>query len=467
MRWKRLSRIRLAPQLLLLLLPLLTLLSAAELRLTAQDVRRAADAAYDRSLLGALKSIDANVSTESGGLSVELPYRLFEFFELSASGPVQYSVATADGLVQLGSADLPAPPQPLQPGVPQFYDGTYFGAPVRIAAYARDLDKPAEGSASPRLVIQVAEGTQSRDEFRRTFVRRAAWSSAAFLVLTVAACVAAVVFVLRPLARLSSEVAQRSAGELQPLPTQGLAGDIRPLVEAINQHMQRTHALAAQQRMFLDDASHQLRTHLTTLRMQVDFALRENDAREVHATVAALGEELQRATRSTNQLLTLARSEAVDLQLAPFDALPLLQEIARQFLPAAREKGLDLGVEGEPLHARGDASLLREALANLVANAVAYVPAGSVTLRCAGDALGWSLAVVDTGPGMPADLQARAGTRFARGHGAGAGGSGLGLAIAASIAARHGGALRLEAGAQGQGLCATLWWPRTAAAPEY
>jgi two-component system sensor histidine kinase TctE len=466
MRWKRLSRLRLAPRLLLLLLPLLTLLSAAELRLTAQDVRRAADAAYDRSLLGALKSIDANVSTESGGLAVELPYRLFEFFELSASGPVQYSVATADGLVQLGSPDLPAPPEPLKPGVPQFYDGIYFGAPVRIAAYARDLDKPAEGSASRRLLIQVAEGTQSRDEFRRTFVRRAAWSSAAFLVLTVAACVAAVVFVLRPLARLSSEVTKRSAGELQPLPPEGLAGDVRPLVDAINQHMQRTHALAVQQRMFLDDASHQLRTHLTTLRMQVDFALREKDAREVRATLAALGEELQRATRSTNQLLSLARSESVDLQLAPFDVAGLLQEVARQFLPAAREKGLDLGVECEPLQAWGDASLLREALANLVANAVAYVPAGSVTLRSAGDALGWSLAVEDSGPGMPADLQARAGTRFARGHGGRGGGSGLGLAIASAIAARHAGTLRLEAGAQGRGLRATLWWPRTAPMPE-
>ncbi len=76
-------------------------------RRTAID---AANAAYDRSLLGAIKSIDANISTDSGGLAVELPYRMLEFFELTASGRVYYRVATEDGLVEIGNADLPPPP---------------------------------------------------------------------------------------------------------------------------------------------------------------------------------------------------------------------------------------------------------------------------------------------------------------------------------------------------------------------
>ncbi len=134
MRWKRLNRLTLSQRLLLLLVPALLLLSLAELRRTAMDVHRAADAAYDRSLLGALKAVDASVSAESGGLAVELPYRMFEFFELTASGAVHFRVATADGLVELGSADLPPPPRQLTPGVPQFYDGNYFGDPVRLVA---------------------------------------------------------------------------------------------------------------------------------------------------------------------------------------------------------------------------------------------------------------------------------------------------------------------------------------------
>lgn len=467
MPWRLARRLPLARQLLLLLVPALALLSAASLRSTALDVHRAADAAYDRSLLGALKSIDSNVSTESGGLGVELPYRMFEFFELTASGPVHFRVATGDGLVELGSADLPEPPRALADGVPQFYDGEYFDEPVRVVAYARQLDRPAAGSPSRRLVIQVAESTRSRDEFRRTFVRRAAFSSAAFLVLALAVCVGAVVYVLRPVGRISREVLARGPGDTRAISTQGVPPDLRPVVDAINHHMLQTQERGAQQRMFLDDASHQLRTHLTTLRMQVAYAERHEDLANVREALAALSTELQRATRSTNQLLSLARSESADLQMDWIDLGGLLDEVARQFIASSRGKGIDLGLDVQPdaqdqLRAWADAELLREALVNLVANAIAYTGQGSVTLSAAGDAMGWSVAVEDTGPGLPAAMSGQVGKRFARNDGVARGvqGAGLGLAIASAIAARHEGVLRVEPGAGGTGLRAALWWPR-------
>ena len=466
MPWNRLRRLRLAEALLLLLLPALLVLSLAELRVTSRDVQRAADAAYDRSLLGAMKSVDASVSTESGGLSVELPYRVFEFFELTGGGPVHYRVATADKLVELGSPDLPEPPKPLAAGVPQFYDGVYYGEPVRVVAYARDLQRPTEDARSRQLVIQIAEGTRARDAFKKAFLRRAIASNVTFLLLSLACSVVAVVFVLRPLRKLSRELAARTGSALAPLPVDDVPADVRPLVEAMNTQMVRADALASQQRMFLDDASHQLRTHLTTLRMQVDFALREHDLAQVRAALAALAGELQRASRSTNQLLSLGRSDAAAQQRVPFEIRGLLEDVARQFLPAARAKGLDLGVEADTHDAIGDPELLREALANLVSNAVAYTGEGTITLGAASDPQGWSLSVEDSGPGLPADLQASAGDRFARAPGARGAGAGLGLAIARSIAARHGGVLRLEARENASGLRATLWWPRPAATSE-
>lgn len=458
MSWRRLRQLKLAHALLALLVPTLLVLALVELWFTAEDVKRAANAAYDRSLLGALKSIDANVSTESGGLSIELPYRMFEFFELTASGPVHFRVATADGLVELGSADLPMPPRPLKLGVPVFYDGEYFGEPVRLVAYLRELDRPTAESPAQQLVIQVAESFQSRDEFRRVFVRRAAASNLLFLVLTVAASAAAVIIVLKPLARLSAQIAQRPAEALQPLPTGDAPADVRPLVQAINGHMARIEALVAQQRAFLDDASHQLRTHLTTLRMQVDYARADPSAPDARAALDALADELQRAARSTHQLLSLGRSDTAMLEPASFDVLALLQDVAREFLPAARAQGVDLGVESAPHAARADRELLREALANLVANAIHHVPRGRVTLSSAEDSLGWSVSVEDNGPGLPASVAGRVGTRFLRGEGRG--GSGLGLAIVQAIAQRHAGVLRLEPGEDGTGLRATLWWPR-------
>jgi two-component system sensor histidine kinase TctE len=109
-----------------------------------------------------------------------------------------------------------------------------------------------------------------------------------------------------------------------------------------------------------------------------------------------------------------------------------------------------------------DRGLLREALANLVANAIANTPAGgTVTLFAAADAQGFSLNVEDDGPGLSAEERALLGQRFRRGKRAAGGGSGLGLAIARAIAERHQGALRLEAREAGSGLHAILWWPRT------
>ncbi|MFS2056479.1 sensor histidine kinase, partial [Variovorax sp. CT11-76] len=74
--------------------------------------------------------------------------------------------------------------------------------------------------------------------------------------------------------------------------------DVRPLVAAVNRQMSRTQDLVAQQRQFLDDASHQLRTHLTTLQMQADYAQRQHDPLQVRAALDALGTEIGRATRS-------------------------------------------------------------------------------------------------------------------------------------------------------------------------
>ena len=131
----------------------------------------AANAAYDRSLLGAIKAMDANISTESGGLGVELPYRMLEFFELTASGHVYYRVATEGGLVEIGNADLPPPARPLVTGRPQFSDAVYFGEPVRVGSYARVLDRPLAGHSAPqRVVIQVAETLESRQAFARTLL---------------------------------------------------------------------------------------------------------------------------------------------------------------------------------------------------------------------------------------------------------------------------------------------------------
>lgn len=461
MRSKRFSRLSLRGKLLALLLPAMLAITGMELWLTRDDAQQAANAAYDRSLLGAIKALDLNVSTASGGLSVELPYRLFEFFQLTATGAVYFRVATTDGLVEIGSPDLPQPPQPLSLGVPLFYDARYFGESVRLGAYMRALDRPLSPGGAQRLVIQVAESTESRRHFTRNFVNRTVMRDALMLASMAAALALLLSLALRPLSRLAAQVASRQPADLRPLEAHSLPSDIQPLVDAVNRQLQRTQDIVTQQRRFLDDASHQLRTPLATLRAQVDYALRESDVERRGDTLRALSTQLDHATRSTNQLLALARSDAAMLQPQPFDLGELVREIAMSCLPLARSRGLDFGIEvpASACTAEGDPALLREAFANLAHNAICHSAAlGEVTLQAAADELGYSLLVLDNGPGMPAELLDRMGERFVKGRGSG--GAGLGLAIARSIVERHGGRLRLEAREDAQGLRAALWWPR-------
>ena len=462
--WMR--RASLWQRLALLLLPALLATTAVELWTTRQAALEAANAAYDRSLLGALRSIDANISVASGGLSVELPYTMFEFFELTASGQVFFRVATSDGLVELGSADLPEPTTPPVTGVPVFYDATYFGEAVRLAAYRRNLASAPAGSQGHSVLVQVGESTRSRQQFTDRFVRRAALRDGVILLLLVCSTALALGAALRPLRRLAREVQARQSDDLTRIEDDAIPADIRPLVAAVNQHMARTQDLVAQQRQFLDDASHQLRTHLTTLQMQVDVAQRETDAAQVRATLQAMGQEIGRVTRSTQQLLALGRSDTAALEVAETDLAALLHAVALALLPLARAKGLDLGINpaSDPLPAIADEALLREALANLVFNAITYTPAqGTVTVHASADAAGWRITVEDDGPGLSEAECAALGQRFRRGGRSAQVGSGLGLAIARSIAERHRGGLELRPRPGTAGLHAVLWWPRPAA----
>ena len=445
------------------MLPALLSVTGIELWMTRHDALESANAAYDRSLLGALKSIDANISTASGGLSVELPYSMFEFFELTASGQVFFRVATSDDLVELGSADLPEPPNPLPMGAPVFYDATYFNEAVRLVAYQRLLERTPAGANGRSVMIQVAESTRSRQEFTRRFVRSAAIRDGFVLVLLMLGTGLVLHVALKPLARLAHEVETRAPEDLTRIDDGGLPAEVRPLVGAVNHHMSRTQDLVALQRQFLDDASHQLRTHLTTLQMQVDYATRESDQEKVRNTLEALGQEIARATRSSQQLLALGRSDTVAVAASSFELEPLLREVAVELLPQARAKRIDLGIRtpANGAFAIGDRALLREALTNLVANAIAYTsPEGAITVFAAGDAVGWSLNVEDNGPGLSDTEREELGQRFRRGKQANKGGFGLGLAIVRSIAQRHGGELRLVVPDSGRGLLAIIWWPR-------
>ena len=318
-RWHRQSLRR---TLLVVLLPGLLAVAAAELWLARGTAIEAANAAYDRSLLGAVKSIDASISTDSGGLAVELPYRMLEFFELTASGRVHYRVATEDGLVEIGTTVLPPFPAALLTGQPQFADTAVFGEPVRLASYARVLDRAIGGAAAPqRVVVQVAEPLTSREQFTRRLVAQALSRDLVLVLVAGTLLLTAVAWALRPLARLRDEVSSRTPQDLTPIAALDIPADVQPLIAAINQHVERTRQLIEARRRFIDDASHQLRTPLATLATQLGYALREDDMARLREVLAALKAQLDETVRQTNQMLVLARADNAELPFEPLGTL--------------------------------------------------------------------------------------------------------------------------------------------------
>ncbi|WP_245643209.1 sensor histidine kinase [Roseateles chitosanitabidus] len=431
--------------LLTLVLPVMLSTVGIELALTWGTALQAANSAYDRSLLGAIKAIDVNVSTETGGLSVELPYRMLEFFELTASGQVYFRVSTEDGLVEIGNAGLPLPPERLQTGVPRFIDAEYFGAPVRVGAWARELDADKPGR---RMIIQVAESTNSRNAFSRALLMQAVWRDLLTVAIVTATLALVIGWALRPLDRLRRDVEARADDDLSPVDETQVPADAAPLVRAINHHLQRQRDLIDGRRRFVDDASHQLRTPLATLATMVGYARRERDPGRQAEALAALKRQIDDTVRRTNQMLALARADTAEFSTAPLDLNALADRCARESWPLAREQGVDLGLERaeREVIVSGNEGQLREALLNLLHNALRYTPSGGqVTVQVDEDGQHAMLRVVDDGPGIPADERARVGERFFRGRNVDLPGSGLGLAIVRAIAQRHGGGMAVTA----------------------
>ncbi|MDH2327998.1 sensor histidine kinase [Cereibacter sp. SYSU M97828] len=451
------------------MIPTLLFLMTAGLILTVQSLREVADSAYDRSLAGAIRAIDLRISTESGGLGIELPYPLFESFQATADGEVLFRVSTSDGLVQIGDALLPEPPKLTLDEV-IFYDAAYFDRPIRVAAFMRPLELPLYGAdGGQNLIIEVAETTGSREGFMRTVLRRT-------MMRDIAAVVAAALLLalglhagLKPLRALRDRLDRRSSDDLRQVDPAGLPREVQPLVQSLNRLVDRHRLQGEAQRRFIEDASHQLKTPLAVLSAQIDLASRSDDPARMHEILGSMREITARSARMTSQLLSLAQARNAVLWgegVRDRVSLPmLLDAVVRLHIGAARKRRIILEIEAEPTLAalRAPEDMLFEAVSNLVDNAIAASPRGSrIVLSAQQSGSSTVIEVRDFGPGLPADLLARiaSGQRFISGKSAKPKGSGLGIAIVQQIMKSMGGSLVL-ANRGGGGLSATLTIPQT------
>lgn len=400
----------------------------------------AAQQAYDRLLRGGAVQIAENVYVQGGVVTVEPPVSTIA--TLADYDLVFYKVVDPRGIVVAGYEDLVSDADPVETraGV-VLEDGTYQGQPVRIATLARQIDMPGTNNWS---TIVVAQTTDARRALARDLTLKALGVIAVMSVLALFAAAYAVTLALKPLTRIEREIASRRPDDLRPIEAEPPL-EIRNLVQAIDDFMRRLSERMAIMQRFIADAAHQIRTPLAALDAQVEILIGTPASRRKADTVKRIHERTAELGRLTGQLLDhamvihrkdVAVAAAVDLNqlakgvLAKAVPLSLPREVDIAFVPA----------EQAPI-VSGDAVSLREALSNLIDNALRHGARSRLVVTVGADGGAAWIEVADDGDGFAAPL-AEFTRPFAKGPESS--GSGLGLSIAAEVALAHKGELALS-----------------------
>ena len=276
---------------------------------------------------------------------------------------------------------------------------------------------------------------------------------------------------LLPVERLRRQVEDLSAMDKDvSVEVPNTKDEIAALARTMNALLARLHHALVRQRSFVSDAGHELRTPFAILQAELELAGRSGRTREeLVEAVNSAAEETARLTRLAEDLLFLARSdeEAAPLQITRTSLRSILERSAELVESRSENAGVRVLVEAsDDLEADVDAGRIRQALDNLLDNALRYAPRGSEIVvnaaRTNGARSGRArIEVGDRGPGFPSSFLPHAFERFRRpddGRARGDGGSGLGLAIVAAIAEGHGGSASV-ANREGGGAVATIELP--------
>jgi two-component system OmpR family sensor kinase len=258
---------------------------------------------------------------------------------------------------------------------------------------------------------------------------------------------------LRPVEAMRRRAATISAADPEArLPLPEAQDEIQRLGTTLNEMLARLAAARRRERAFVADASHELRTPLAILKGELELASAgDPDRAELQRVVRSAGEETDRLVALAEELLALARldEEALTARARPIAARELLDAVAAAFAPRAAAEGRALVVAAsDGVVAFADAGQLRQALDNLVDNALRY-GGGTVHLDARAENGCVELHVRDEGGGFPTDFLPRAFHRFARAGGERRAGAGLGLAIVAAVARAHGGSAHAANASEG------------------
>jgi signal transduction histidine kinase len=407
---------------------------------------------------------------EAGGPASDRLQNIAEEYSESTGGRVVVTQEDGQAILDTTAPDGPLRTFSSRPEIAEALSGRVASGTRRSESLDDNLlyvAVPVASSGVVHGVVRVTFPTSAVDaRVRRNWL---ALGGIGLATLGVAAGAAFALsrWVVRPLNKLEAATTALGQGALDTrTATDEGPPEVRRLAASVNETAARLEELVGSQEAFVADASHQLRTPLTALRLRLellDASLAEvPDAADQRAGVGAALQEVARLSRLVDGLLTLARAErtGASATAGTVDLGEVLRERADAWQPVADEEEIVLEVVGVGM-ARATADRLAQVVDNLLANAVEAAPPGStVTLSTTVGPAGPELHVADRGPGLPEDERQRAFDRFwsPQAGGRRLGGSGLGLAIVRKLVEADGGSVQLRS-REGGGIDATVVLP--------
>jgi signal transduction histidine kinase len=362
------------------------------------------------------------IVNSSGVVELDVPPRLAEAYT-SPRASFRYAVRDERGQLLFTSGNSVAPLPALTKYLHELYDYDPDG-PGPLHIYGAAVETIVGGK---RFFTQVEQQTSDSDYLNESvfeeFLTDGMWLQIPFLLIVLGVSVFIVKRALAPLRRVSklAESIGPANSDVR-LPTADVPREVLPLVRAMNSALDRLDQGLKRQREFNANAAHQLRTPLAVLMANIDTL---GDT----AIAGRLRTDVEHMGRIVSQLLLVARLETLSIKLDEVVELnSTAADIAAGLAPLAlaSSKTIELIRSDQSIFVRSSTFALREALGNLIENAISHTPAGTrVRLRVTNEP---AIEVIDCGPGVPAEQRARIFERFWRGDQS-KGGAGLGLAI--------------------------------------
>jgi two-component system sensor histidine kinase TctE len=425
----------------IILTPLLVLsLIAAAWQFRTTTTR--AENIFDRGLLSAALAISRDVAVSDGDALSPSTRRLVND---TSGGILFYHVFAPDGVFMTGYSTPPALPKnaPNTLVDPFFYDGRYQGKEVRVFRFQ---DVTVVSGVSGVFNITVWQNAEVRSSFVHDVLSRS-FAIIALLVMSVAVVVwFGVRLGLRPLLDLEHAIAKRTPSELEPI-RRSVPVETQGLVTTLNLLLDRVSRRISSKDEFISNAAHQLRNPVAGVLALAEAVQSAPNAKAARARSAELVQAAREASDLTNKLLSFERASGTDILTSgyPINFKTLIQSVSDTFSTQHPNKNIALShvLPSADVTIHGDDTMLREALLNVLTNAIIHggPKLSKIELRLSLDGQIAVLTVTDDGMGIPPDRHVEAISRFSQ---AGGGpGSGLGLPIAAKVMQNHGGMLEI------------------------